>query len=94
MAEVKAQSSAADRELSDLKRQIDNWKMRARSARTEAERIGQIINFEREAEEARGTAEQHERKAAECESRLPKLQKQIATLERKAEAICERMLEP
>ena len=94
MGEVKAQSSEADRELSDLKRQIDNWKMRARSARAEAERIGQIINFEREAEEARAVAEQHERKAAECESRLPKVQKQIATLERKAEAIRERMLEP
>jgi hypothetical protein len=72
--------------------QIDDWKAQVRSDRAVAERAKNILNGEKQAEEALSRGKEHERNLAECETQLAKAEKAIAGLERQEAAVREQMV--
>jgi chromosome segregation ATPase len=91
-AEAEKALADAHQNLANLRMQIDDWKAQVRSDRAVAERAKNILNGEKQVEEALSRARQHERKLAECETQLAKAEKAVTGLERQEAAVREQMV--
>ena len=92
LAEAQKALADARQNVAALRTQIDDWKAQVRSDRAVAERAKNLLNGEKQAEEALDRAKQHERKVAECEAQLVKAEKAVAGLERQEAAVREQMV--
>ena len=94
LADVLANLKKAHDEARNLRTLIDDLRGRASHDRTAAEMAKRIVHGEDRVNMFLERVKEHERKAAESESVLAKVQKTIAGLERQEAAVRERMLEP
>jgi chromosome segregation ATPase len=94
MADVQLRLGKRRQEASDLQMQIDNLRDWARQDRTEVERCKMIIDADRQVEMHLDPAKEHESKAYEHATMLPKIEKIISELEQQEAVIRKRMLVP
>jgi hypothetical protein len=94
LADVQLRLRKRNEDASDLRRQIESLQKLAEDDRSEAARLKVIVDGDRQARAHLNRAKQHERKAAECEATLVKVNRSIADLQREEASIREQMLVP
>lgn len=96
LADVQLRLSKRREETSDLRTRISNLREWAKSERAEAEHQKMIIDGDGDAQVKvhLGRAKEHDRKVAEREAMLTKVNKIVSELEREEVAIRDQMLVP
>lgn len=94
LADVRGRLAKADKETTDLQTSINNLKSWAKNDRERAEQQKRILGGDQSPEDYVNRAKQRERQAAEEESKLAKIRKAVADLQREEASIRNQMLVP
>jgi chromosome segregation ATPase len=94
LADVRGRLTNADKESSSLQTSINNLKSWAKNDRERAEQQKRILGGDQTPEDYLNRAKDRERQAAEEESKLAKIKKVVADLQREEASIRNQMLVP
>jgi chromosome segregation ATPase len=94
LADVRGRLAKAEKETADLQTSINNLKSWAKSDRERAEQQKRILGGDQTPEDYLNRAKDRERQAAEEESKLAKIKKVVADLQREEASIRNQMLVP
>jgi hypothetical protein len=94
LSDVQMRLTNKREQAGDLRRQIDQLRELAKDDRAEAARQKMIVGGDRDVKAYLERAKQHDRKIAECEAAMAKVDKAISNLEHEEAAIRVQMLVP